>query len=802
MKISLEWLGEHVLWTTKDPHAIADRLTLSTAEVEDVAVQGELLERCCIGEILSVDRHPNADKLSLVTVKTEPSTGSGQTIKKVVCGGTNLRIGMKVAFAHIGATVKWHGGELMTLSPVKIRGEESHGMICAAEELGLETQYPPKPEDGERPIVDLGDMKTGLSLKEALGADDAVFDVNNTAITTRPDLWSHRGMARECIALRLGKAKPELKRPALKFPATALPFAFKTPAKKHVSRYLGCAIDVSGIGESPSWMKRRLEAVGIRPISLPVDITNYVMLEYGTPLHAFDRDDIKGTIELRLTEAGETITTLDGADRKLPEGALVISDELGIFDLVAMMGGKRTSITDSTTQIFLQGPVADPIMIRKTIQATGHRTDAATIFEKGVPPVTMEVGFRRAVELFLELAPGAKISSKLEEWGDDGKAPTIALPLERVSSVLGVEMQTKDVASILESLGCTVKKPAKGAKDILNVTPPLWRLRDLIGAHDLIEEVARIHGFENIADVRPHGTLRPVARETIEQRVSGIVADDGFKQILPLSLVGQQLLRKAGIDTTTAIEIANPITDELSLMQPSTLPQLLDHARRNHLLAEGALRTFHCAHVFTKNAPEHSECGILLLANSAGLLHDPFLTVIERVVRLLRAFGHDAAIERDASPVSSAHPGRSAVIRVGTVEIARAFDIRPSVLASFDLPHRASAATIDLSALAALSGAVVRSSPLPAHPAVSYDLTFKRTHAEPIGPLLAKLRGASALLESADVRDLYDGKGIENGSYNVTLRFVYRAADRTLTEQEAKSEHEKVLGAHGLLAAA
>jgi phenylalanyl-tRNA synthetase beta chain len=797
MKISLEWLGDFVAWKNPDAQAIADRLTLSTAEIEDVADQGELMKHCCVGKIVALGKHPNADKLSLVTVQTDKGD------VKVVCGGTNLREGMLVAFAHVGATVK-HGDEKMTLATVKIRGEESSGMICAAEELGLDSQFPPKPEDGGRPIIDLTPLglKPGTDLATALGMDDAVFDVNNTAITTRPDLWSHRGMARECVALGLGKATPEPKRPALKFPKTPLPFGFKTPAKKHVSRYLGCAIDLDAQGESPAWMKRRLEAVGIRPISLPVDITNYVMFEYGTPLHAFDRDDIAGAIELRLSEAGETIKTLDGADRKLPEGALVLSDDAGIFDLVSMMGGKRTSITGNTTRLYLQGPVADPIMIRKTIQATGHRTDAATIFEKGVPAVTMEAGFRRAVELFLELAPGASITSKLEEWGDDGKAPTITLPLDRVSSILGVGLETKEAVAILESLGCAVKTPAKGAAEILAVTPPLWRLRDLAGPHDLVEEIARIRGFDAIPDVRPRGTLRPVARETIEQRASSVLAADGFAQILPLSLVGPKLLRQAGVDPASATAIANPLTEELSLLQPSTLPQLLDHARRNHLLAEGDLRTFHCAHVFPRGESERSECGLLALGTHDGLARDPFLALVERVSHLLAALGHAPAAEKDGSPLPSAHPGRAAVIRVGTVAVARVFDVRPSVLAAFDLPHRASAALVDCTALGALAGTVTKASPLPAHPAVTYDLTFKRAHAEPIGPLLAKLRGASPLLESVDTKDLYDGKGVEPGSYNATLRFVYRAADRTLTEQEAKAEHEKVLGAHGLAGAA
>ncbi len=807
MKISLEWLGEFVAWK-KNPltdsgqgQAIADRLTLSTAEVEEIISQGTLLEHCCVGEVLSVDRHPNADKLSLATVKTDKGD------KKVVCGGTNLRVGMKVAFAHIGATVKWHGGEVMTLAPVKIRGEESHGMICAAEELGIEGRFKPKPEDGERAIADLGNLKTGMSLKAALGAGDAVLDINNTAITTRPDLWSHAGFARECIALGLGTAKATPKRPKITFTNDPLPFKNVVDTKALVTRYEACIIDIEGPGETPDWMKRRLEATGWQSINLPVDITNYVAMECGMPLHAFDADSIKGTAHFRTAKRGEKIVTLDKQERELPEGALVLSDDVGIFDLMAIMGGLRSSTTDKTKRIFLHAAVVDPITIRKTIQAMDLRTHAATVYEKGIPPVAAELGLRRAIELFLELVPGAKVTSKLETWGTDGKAPAIKLPLERVSSMLGADIPAKDVVTILESLGCSVKKPAKGGAAVLTVTPPLWRLRDLIGAHDLIEEIGRIRGFETIPEVRPHGLLRPVARASAEQRTAELLAADGFKQILPLSLVGPPLLRAAGFDPAKAVAIANPLVEELSLMQPSTLPQLFDHARRNHLLSDGPLRTFHCAHVFTKGKAERSECGVFVLQDESSLVQDPFLLVIERITHVLKALGHASTVAHDASPMPPAHPGRSALLSVGGTPVARAFDVVPSVLANFDLPRRASAGTIDLTAVAALAGSVVKSSPLPVHPAVTYDVTVVRTHGEPIGPLLQKMRGSSPLLESVAIQDLYDGKNASRvntapaGSYNATLRFTYRAADRTLTENEAKSEHEKILGAHGLAGA-
>ncbi len=796
MKISLEWLGEFVTWNEKDPQAIADRLTLSTAEVEEVIRQDAFLGNCCVGEITELARHPNADKLSLATVKTDKGD------KKVVCGGTNLRVGMKVAFAHVGATVKWHGGEVMTLSPVKIRGEESHGMICAAEELGIEGRFQPKPEDGERPIVDLGDMKTGTPLADALGAGGVVLDFNNTAITTRPDLWSHVGFARECVALGLAKAKGAPKRPKVAFTKAPLPFKSVVDTKPLVSRYEACILEIDSLGETPEWMRKRLESTGWQCVSLPVDITNYVAMETGMPLHAFDADDLKGTVRFRTAKRGEKIVTLDKQERELPDGALVLSDDGGVFDLMAIMGGLRSSTTAKTKRVFLHAAVVDPITIRQTMQAINLRTHASTVYEKGVPPVAAELGLRRAIELFLELVPGAKVASKLEAWGTDGKAPAIKVPLERVSSVLGTDIAAKEIVSILESLGCAVKKPAKGGSPVLTVTPPLWRLRDLQGAHDIIEEIARIHGFENIAEVRPRGPLTPIPTESIEQKTIRVLAADGFKHVLPLSLVGPKLLRDAGFDPAHALGVSNPITEELSLLQPSTLPQLLDHARRNHLRAEGTLRTFHVSHVFSKDRAERSECGLLVLGEAPTMTQDPFLTLVERVTHLLKKLGHEATSAKDGSPMACAHPGRSAAIAANGKTVARVFDLKPSVVAAFDLPHRATAAVVDLAALASMAPAVTKSTPLPSQPAVTYDVTVQRAHQDAVGPLLAKLRGGSPLLESVVVQDLYAGKNVPSGAYSMTLRFTYRSADRTLTEEEAKKEHEKVLGAHGLVAAA
>ncbi len=792
MKISLDWLSDFITWTEKDPHAIADRLTLSTAEVEEVQMQGEFLNHCCVGEVVSAKKHPDADRLSICEVKTD--TG----VKNVVCGGTNVREGMRVAFAHMGATVKWHGGEVMTLQPVKIRGVASEGMICSAEELGLDAMYTPEKEDGERPIMDLSRMNeltnkrivVGTSLKEAFALHDTILHINNTAITMRPDLFSHLGFARECVALGLAKwkKKPVFKLP--KAPSKKGSITMKVENSELMPRYLSCEISIDGLGETPAWMRKRLEATGWRCVSLPVDITNYVAMEIGVPMHSFDADDIKGTVHLRLSKKGEKIRTLDDVERALPDGALILSDDEGIFDLLGIMGGLRSSTKPTTKRIYVHAASLDPVAIRRGIIGTGHRTDAATVYEKGVPPITTEQGFIRAVELFTELIPGAKIISSIENKGHEGKPVTMTLTHEEIQKTLGVEIKEKEIATILEHLEFKTKKSKGG----FTVTAPLHRLRDINGKHDLIEEIARIHGLDSIPAEMP---LAPVQLPKRDQRVHQLrdaLRSHGFWELVPLSLVSPSLLKRAKMNIDEPIALANPLGEETSLLQPSTMPQLLEHAQKYLPQSKGNLQTFQWARTFRKNMSEELMLSALIASKEeADLSHDPFLQLKQSIRLALQDAGYTAAFRALKEVPPFAHPGRTAEILVNDSLIGWIYEVHPSVRTNFDLPHRAAAVTLSLTNLLKHIPVISREQPIAQFPSVTYDETIKRTKADALGPLLEKMRKSSALLTDVSVHDLYAGKPLTNGEYNLTLRFIYRAADRTLTDDEAKKEHAKVI---------
>lgn len=780
MKISLDWLQDFIEFKEKDPHVIAKEITAHTAEVDEVEEQGAILKNCVVGKVMTLSKHPGADRLSLCDVKTE------RGMKKVVCGGSNLRVGMNVAFAHAGARVRWHGTEMVTLEKTKIRGEESEGMICTAEELDLTALFP---ESKEKVLIDMGnDAPVGKDLRSYLGLNDTVLHIDNHAITHRADLFSHIGFARECVAIGIAKWKKEPKAPTFKFPTKALPFSLKVENPKLMPRYCACVISVEGLGQTPDWMKKRLIATGWRPVNLPVDITNYVMMEIGVPLHSFDAGDIKGNVTMRTSKKGETIVTLDEVKRDLPEGALILEDAAGIFDLLGIMGGLRSSTKDSTRHIYLHSASLDPVSIRRAVVATGHRTDAATVYEKGVPHVITEHGFFRALELMLELMPGAKVASKLESKGDNGKPKPIEITHAKLTSMLGKEIPAKQVTKIFEDLNFTVK----ATKEKFTVTPPLTRLGDIRGSHDLVEEVGRIYGYDAIDAKLPSASIAPPQRDFRLSTFRDGLKEERYIELLPLSLLGPGTLQKSKLDPAKAVKIANPIGEELSLLHMSTLPGLLEHASRNILEAEDILRTFTVAHVFEKGKNEHEESGMLFLhKHPKNLKEEPLPHLKQDIESALGQVGYHASFARASTAPAYGHPGRTAEVTIHGKTVGHLTELSPSILSAFDLPGRAAVAFLDWSAIRALKPVTTVAATVPAFPAISYDVTMPVEKRTEVGALLAQARTASDYVESVEVADIYGDA--RSSTYNLTLRFIYRAKDKTLTEAEVQPIHAKIL---------
>lgn len=785
MNISHAWLSDFLTWKERDAANIADAMTKCMGEVDDVVKQGELLEHCVVGKVLKKEKHPNADKLSVCTVETDKG------VKTVVCGGTNVREGMLVAFAHIGATVEWHGTERMTLSKVKIRGVESEGMICAQEELGL-TAFPAKKEDGEHPIVDLTQLpatsyqlQVGISLKEALKLNDVIFHIDNHAITNRPDLFSHLGVARELVAMGLGtwKKQPSVRHP--KFPTSPLSFRSKNSVPTLVPRYLGCTLKISSLGTTPDWMRGKLEAVGIRCINLPVDITNYVAQELGMPLHSFDIGDLSGNIDIRQSKKGESLTTLDGVKRMLPDGAIVLSDDEGIFDLLGIMGGLRSSTKESTRNIYLHAAIVDPVAIRKAIIATNHRTDASTVYEKGIPHSAAEAGFFRALELMLAHIPGAAITSKLETWGTDKKKSVIALPDGLASRVIGKTVTAAETKKILTALGYAVT--AKGKS--LNVTAPPWR-NDVSGTHDLVEDIARIVGYNAIPSVMPSAPIAPPPRDTRLHQLRDSLKESGFTETVHLAFISPDLLSRAGGNPNDAVKVENPLGEELSLLRTFLLPRLLETAAREQRVnPKSVINLFEIGRVFAKGWKEHTRLTLISAMEKGGELSaDPMLATKAAMVEALAAAGYPMAEIVGAKEIPPfAHPGRSGNVKVSGKEIGLLTTIHPTVTANFGFTGPVGMCGVDLDVLFAMPASVKLAKSIPEFPGISFDETLP-LHAGNAA-LRTKAKTTSSLLETIDVQSYYG----QSSKANVTLRFSYRAKDRTLKEDEAKKEHGKVM---------
>lgn len=780
MKISRNWLSDFVDVTEKDPQKIADQMTVSMGEVDDVTVAGALLDHCVVGKVLTKQKHENADKLSVCTVETD------EGVKTVVCGGTNVREGMLVAFAHVGATVAWHGGETMTLTKAKIRGVESAGMICAQEELGL-SSFPATAEDGAHPIVDLTalKLKVGTPLKKALNIDDVVFHIDNHAITNRPDLFSHIGVAREMVAMGIAKWKkaPSVRRP--KFPSAKLPFKTKNAVPTLVPRYFGCVLKIDGLGLTPDWMKARLESIGVRSINLPVDITNFVSAELGMPLHSFDVGDITGNIEIRTSKKGEKITTLDEVERTLPDGAIVLSDDEGIFDLLGIMGGHRSSTKESTRMVYLHAAIVDPVSIRRAIIATNHRTDASTVYEKGIPFSAAEAGFYRALELFLAHVPGAEIVSQLEEWGKDEKRSAITLKDGAATKMIGASISAAESKKILTNLGYAV---ASKGKD-LSVTPPLWR-KDVSGTHDVIEDLARIVGYNSIESVVPVAPLTPPVRDMRLHVIRDALKEAGMYEALHLAFVSPGLLQACGIDPSDAVRVENPLGEELSLMRTHLFPRLLETAAREERLSpKDPIALFEVGNVFDKKGKGSLRLTMLMSHEVTDVGTEPLLEVKQLLFEALSKAGYTGVELSEPTLPSYAHPGQSAVMKIGNTSLGLLWTLHPTIATQMGLRGRAALASINLDALFTLPASVNLFSSLPAFPGVSFDETLPLSRGSLA--LRKKAQSASALLASIAVQSYY-GKGADA---NVTLRFVYRSPEKTLTEEEAKKEHEKVLRA-------
>ncbi|MGH8129845.1 MAG: phenylalanine--tRNA ligase subunit beta, partial [Steroidobacteraceae bacterium] len=771
MRISLAWLNEWVD-VGMDAATLGSRLTMSGIEVESIEPAAGDFQGVVVGEVLSVGRHPAADKLTVCHV-----AGGGAALLQIVCGAPNVRAGMKAPLALEGA--KLSAGEVVR--KVRLRGVESAGMLCSARELGLSEEH-----EG---ILELPDeLVTGAPLRESLQLDDTILTLN--VMPNRGDVLSVLGVAREVSAIAGRKLTPPPMEPVV--PATRVKFAVRLEAPAACPRFCGRVIQgVNPSARTPIWMRERLRRAGLRPIRPIVDVTNYAMLELGQPMHAYDLRRLSSHIEVRKAGPGERLKLLDGREIGVDEDTLIIADAAGPVGLAGVMGGEKSGIAADTADVFLEVAFFAPDAVAGRGRRYGMTTDAAQRFERGVDPRGQERALERATQLLIAIAggrPGPAVLTQVE--AHQPKRPGVTLRPERVTSLLGVQIPRPEIEDILRRLGMQVA----GAGDVLGVIPPSHRF-DIAIEQDLIEEIGRIYGYDNIprADAKMPQRPQPVTERAVtRERLRLMLVDRGYQEAITYSFVDARLQRLL-FPNRAALALENPISAELGEMRVSLWPGLIEALRFNLRRQQERVRLFEVGTRFEIDDGQLSESqGI------AGLIVGPalpeqwgaeersadFYDLKSDVEALFALTGRQAVISYVAAAHDCLHPGKSAAVfdrnnRVGWIgqlqpDIARRLEIREPPWI-FEL-------AIDPS----FRVEVPVFSELSKFPAIRRDLGIVVDESVTLDELRESVNlAAKGLLRELNVFDVYRGRGVEPGRKSIALGLILQETSRTLTDGEA-----------------
>ena len=788
MRIPLSWLREFVE-ITLPPEELAHRLTMAGLEAGAVERVGASWEHCSVGRVLAVEPHPNADRLTLCTVEVE-----GEQLR-VVCGAPNVAQGQKIAFAPVGARLyDAHSGKLETLKAARIRGVVSEGMICSERELGLG-------EDHTGILVLPEDAPVGTALEAYLG--DTILDLEVTA--NRADGLSMLGIAYEIGAI----AGAPVREPNLAYPEQGPPIEEQVTIEVWdddlCPRYTASLVTEVSIGPSPQWMQDRLIKAGMRPINNVVDITNYVMLEYGQPLHAFDYQALKKqTVIVRQARLGEVLESLDGVRRKLEPPMLVIADAEDAVGLAGVMGGANSEVSERTTSVLLESASFHPFNTRRTAGALKLRTEASLRFEKGLRPGLPPMALRRATQLIVQLAGGVAAKGIIDVYPGRREAPSLTLTMARLRQVLGVEIPLPEVQRALSALGFG----AQGAGiDALRVEVPYWRA-DIAIEDDLVEEVARVIGYDQIpttmlATPIPHHNPDP--RRELKERVRDLLAAGGFQEVIAYSLVSREALEKAEVPsegTAAPMRVSNPLTPEHEYLRPNLRPSLLATLAANQRLEEGPLQLFELSRVYLPRpgdlpAEREVAAGVLVGPRAtASWLEDPdplgFYEAKGALEAVLDRLGVQPTYEATNDPLF--HPGKGARIMVREESIGCIGEVHPDILERFDIEGGLAAYfEIDLSRLLeALPQEIQRFQPPPRFPDASRDLALLVDLEVPAARVQEIIKG-HPLVTRVTLFDVYSGPQVDATKRSLAYRVVFQSPERTLTSEEVGQALEQIL---------
>ncbi len=785
MKVSLGWISDFVDLTGVPPAWIAELLSLHTAEVECLSEIGGEIAEVVVGQVVACARHPDADKLSV----TKVDFGAGEVVD-VVCGAANVRAGLKIAFAPVGASLP--GG--VKIKKAKLRGAPSLGMICSERELALSEEY--------AGILELpSDAPLGQRLVEYLGLRDWVLDLDNKSLTHRPDLWGHYGFARELAAI-LGRPLLPLEA-AFPWPAAPSPWSVELD-DGDCTHYLGVALEVPGGPKpSPQRIRARLTAVGVRPRNDVVDLTNWVLLETGQPLHAFDAARLAGRrIRVASAAAGVSLRTLDEVERALQTSDLVIADERGAVALAGVIGGAATAVGDATVQVLLEAASFRPARVRRTAQRFALRTDASSRFEKSLDPSGVEPAARRYCTLLAQIRPDVRVNSAPAVAGSAALAAReILFDPQRCARLLGADPGATTTREILERLGFQVA----AALPLWRVTVPSWRAaKDVTLEVDLIEEVGRLHGYHRIEPAPLQAPVVPPRQRPQRLLVRDLSARlrgaHQAHETQSYSFITRAWAARLRQDPVAFVQLANPMQADADLVRRDPIASLLEQASAN-VREVGSGRLFEAARGYEPQASgaprERSWLGVVEWARRPSPDQGP-LSLFARLhtvfADLLRQAGVSDSCQAEPGGDADApwlHPAHALCWRHGDRLLGWSGRMDPRLAAALDGRKVAFAALLlDLGALQdALTGARGGRFRIPPRlPAIKMDVALAVPAARPYREVESAVRAAGGkLLESLELFDLYEGPNLPAGQRSLAFHAVLRAADRTLEEKDEQA---------------
>jgi len=789
MIVTYNWLKEFVDFDLT-PEALADLLTMIGLEVEGIKKIGADLDDVVVAIVREKAQHPNADKLSLCQVD------NGKEVLSIVCGAQNFKTGDTVALAQIGAVLP---GDFR-IKRSKIRGSESFGMLCSEKELGLA-------EESEGIMLLPAGLQLGTPAFEALGLKDVIFEIGLTP--NRADCLSVIGIARE-IAAMLGK---KVKYPSLEVvengPAIDAVACIKINDEDLCPRYMARYVTGCTVGPSPAWMIKRLNDVGIRSINNVVDVTNYVLLEYGHPLHAFDyRLLAGGTVIVERAAEGEPFFTLDGQERSLTSQDLTIRDAEKAIALAGIMGGGNSEISDTTTDILLESAYFSPSAIRRTARRLGMHTEASHRFERGADVSILPSALDRAASLIAELSGGRVAVGTIDVYPLPIKPRVISVRLERIARILGIEIPPDKVKRIFQSLEFAVECLEPG---IFQVTVPTYRI-DIEREIDLIEEVARLNGYENIPVTMPKVCTfsdLPSPHQALERKLRDLFISHGLSEVITYSFVNPSVLNKILLPESDPrrkpIRVLNPLSEDQSVMRTTLLPGLLDVTARNLSFRLLNVQVFEMRRIYLPADDLDLPVEPVHAAGMVTGLRDPeswsrsaeqldFYDVKGILENIFEVLGISNAVYEAGDLEPFYHPGKACSVFVGKVQIGSFGEIHPTVQENYAIEKPLYYFELNFEKLLSFCTNVTSVSPPPRFPETFRDIAMLVEDDIETGIVLDSIRGNKIQeIENVELFDLYKGPGIPEGQKSIAVRVRYRSQDRTLTDEEVNRMQEHVV---------